>query len=86
MTGPGYKPSMEAELVPAHGNGDASIKCSDEYVRQLGAELDEREQSILTDAVVGQAICPKLWWFEDTPETRRLLRVKPLDVSAEVKK
>lgn len=80
MTGETYKPSMTPTLVPQKGSGEGAapvftIRCSHEYVQSIGPELTEREQAILADSVVGQAICPRLYWFADTAETRRLLRV-----------
>jgi len=70
-----YKPSMEPSL---HENADSTflIQCSDEYVRSLGIGSDD-DQEFLQAAVVGQAICPKLWWFKDSERARKLLGVTP---------
>lgn len=74
MVSKDYKPSMKP-TVESGKDGSTSIRCSAEYVQSLQRELSLMEWDHLQDNAVGQAICPKLWWFSDTPMIRIILKV-----------
>jgi len=74
MTTSNYKPSMVPRLEDdKHGK---RIKVSREYVLGLTNQLKETDFEVLNREKCGEAICPALYWFNDTPETRRILGVQ----------
>lgn len=84
-----YKPAMkpvlrdgrrykrvDGKLVEIE-RGKPTIEVSREYfvALQTSGPFSSTEQVTLQDNLTGQSICPALYWFNDTPETRRLLKV-----------
>ncbi len=70
MTTKDYKPPMRPHLEPAT---PARIRISREYGLSLG--LNEADRDTLNRELVSQSICPSRFWFRDTPEVRRILKV-----------
>lgn len=68
MTGENYKPSMKP-IVDDYGQ----IKITLEYGKSLN--MSAEDEATLRKHLKGQAICPALYWFEDVPEVRRILKV-----------
>lgn len=69
MTSEDYKASMKPVIDARHGQ----IKITLEYGKSLN--ISAEDEATLQKHLKGQAICPALYWFEDTPEVRRILKV-----------
>lgn len=78
MVSKDYKPSMKPKLLPSKMLGEtkvpAQIQVSWEYGNSL--KLTDKEQEELKTALNGESLCPRLYWFEDTPRVREILRVE----------
>ena len=71
MIGPNYKPPMKPWIR------DGVIGVSKAYWEFLPrAEVTADELTTIEQALCGQSICPPNFYFRDTPELRRLLRVE----------
>jgi hypothetical protein len=72
MVSDNYQPKLTAS-VEARG-GVTTIRITREGLRSLGI-TNAADQGLLDAAMVGQSMCPAIYWFRDTAEVRRLLGV-----------
>ncbi len=49
------------------------IRVTKEYGQTLG--LSEADESYLFGKLQSRSYCPPMYWFKDTPEVRKILRV-----------
>lgn len=76
MTNENYNPPMKPKLELANEKTStpAQIRVSKEYGASL--PLTDIDRATLYQEMTGQSICPEWYWFRDTPETRKILRVE----------
>ena len=67
MVGKDYKASMKPLVA------EGAIRITLEYGKALN--MSTEDERTLRKHLKGQAICPALYWFEDVPEVRRILKV-----------
>lgn len=58
-----YKPSM-VPVIEKDGRIRITVECG----------LSDVQEITLWQQLAGESICPRLYWFHDTPEVRRILQ------------
>ena len=76
MTTKDYKPPMVPKLEPCNAKLGAppQIRISKEYGASL--KVSGADEELLRREMTGESICPAWYWFRDTPEVRRILKVE----------
>lgn len=52
---------------------DGSIRVTLEWLNAHVKDKGKGNENLLNDAIESQSICPRVFWFKDTPEVRAVL-------------